>query len=46
MSPGLIRHDTGRLANEVFTSNPYVSLKYLLSGLKIANCINSLVVSF
>ena len=42
MSPGLlyhlIRRDYGRLANEVFTSNPIVSLKQQLNGLKITNC--------
>ena len=35
----LIRRHTGRLANEAFTSNPIVSLKQKLSGLKITNCI-------
>ena len=34
----LIRRDTGRLANEAFTSNPIVSLKQKLNGLKITNC--------
>ena len=38
MSPGLIRRDTGRLANEASTSNPIVSSKQYLSGLKIKNC--------
>ena len=42
ISPGLlyhlIRRDTGRLANETFTSNPIVSLKKYLSHLKITNC--------
>ena len=41
MSPGLLYHltrrDTGRLANETFTSNPIVSSKQQLSGLKITN---------
>ena len=31
----LIRRDIGRLTNEAFTSNPFISLKQLLSGLKI-----------
>ena len=35
----LIRCGTGQLANEVFTSNPIVSLKQKLNGLKITNCI-------
>ena len=35
---GLIRHDTGCLANEAFTSDLIVSLKQWLSGLKITNC--------
>ena len=35
----LIRRDTGRLANEAFTLNPFVSSKQLLNGLKITNCI-------
>ena len=34
----LIRSDTGRLANEAFTSNSIVSSKQQLSGLKITNC--------
>ena len=33
----LIRRDTGRLANEAFTSNPIVSWKQQLNGLKITN---------
>ena len=33
----LIRGDTGRLANEVFTWNPIVSSKQKLNGLKITN---------
>ena len=41
VSPGLlyhpIRRDTGRLTNEAFTSNPIVSSKQYLSGLKITN---------
>ena len=41
LSPGLlyhlIRHDSGRVANKVFTSNPIVSLKEYLNGLKITN---------
>ena len=38
ISLGLIRSNTGRLANEAFMSNPIVSLKEQLSGLKITNC--------
>ena len=38
ISPGLIRRDTGRLANEVFTSDLIVCSKQWLSGLKITNC--------
>ena len=42
ISPGLVYHlirrDTGRLANEAFTSNLIVSSKQKLSGLKITNC--------
>ena len=38
ISPGLIKHDTGRLENEAFTSNPIVSSKQKLSGLKTTNC--------
>ena len=34
----LIRRDIGRLANEAFMSNPIVSSKQKLSGLKITNC--------
>ena len=34
----LIRRDIRRLTNEVFTSNPIVSSKQLLSGLKITDC--------
>ena len=34
----LIRRDTGRLANEAFTSNLIVSSKQQLNGLKITNC--------
>ena len=34
----LIRPDTGRLANETSTSNPIVSSKQNLNGLKITNC--------
>ena len=41
VSPGLlyhlIRRDTGQLTNEAFTSNPIVSSKQYLSGLKITN---------
>ena len=41
LSPGLlyhlIRRDSGRLANKVFTSNPIFSLKEYLNGLKITN---------
>ena len=33
----LIRRDTGRLANEALTSNPIVSSKQQLNGLKITN---------
>ena len=33
----LIRRDYGRLANEALMSNPIVSLKQWLNGLKIAN---------
>ena len=33
----LIRRDTGRLTNEAFTSNSFISSKQLLSGLKITN---------
>ena len=33
----LIRRDFARLANEAFTSNPIVSSKQQLSGLKITN---------
>ena len=44
-SPGLlyhlIRRDTGRLANEAFTSNPIVSSKQQLSCLKITNCLRN-----
>ena len=36
----LIRCDSGRLANEAFTSNPIVSSEQYLSSLKITNCIN------
>ena len=32
-----IRRDTGQLANEAFTSNPIVSSKQKLNGLKITN---------
>ena len=35
----LIRRDIGRLANKTFTSNPIVSSKQELSGLKITNWI-------
>ena len=37
ISAGLFRRDTGRLANETFTSNPIVSSKQMLSasGLKL-----------
>ena len=42
LSPGslhhLIRRDSGRLANEAFTSNPIISSKQSLNGLKITNC--------
>ena len=42
VSPGLlyhlIRRDSARLANEAFTSNPIVSSKQQLTGLKITNC--------
>ena len=41
ISPGLlyylIRRDTGRLANKAFMSNPIVSSKQWLGGLKITN---------
>ena len=41
ISPGLlyhlIRRDSGRLANEVFMSNPIVSSKQWLNGLNITN---------
>ena len=41
ISPGLlyhlIRRDSGRLANEAFSSNPIVSSKQWLNGLKITN---------
>ena len=33
----LIRRDTARLANEAFTSNPIVSSKQELNGLKITS---------
>ena len=33
----LIRRDTGRVVNEAFTSNPIVSSKQKLNGLKITN---------
>ena len=33
----LIRRDTGQLANETFTSNPIVSWKQWIKGLKIKN---------
>ena len=33
----LIRRDNGRLADEAFTSNPIISLKQWLNGLKITN---------
>ena len=43
MSPGLlyhlIRRESGRLANEAFTSNSIVSLRQWLNGLKITNCV-------
>ena len=32
----LIRRDTGRLSNKAFTSNPIVSLKQKLNGLKLS----------
>ena len=38
----LIRRDSGRLANEAFTSNPIVSSKQRLNGLKITNSITTL----
>ena len=38
----LIRRDSGRLAHEAFTSNPIVSSKQWLNGLKITNCIDGL----
>ena len=38
MSPGLIRDEIGGLANETYFSNPIVSLKQQLSGLKTTNC--------
>ena len=37
----LIRCDTGRVANEAFTSNPFVYSKQQLNGLKITNCLDS-----
>ena len=43
ITPGLLYHlirsDSGRLANEAFTSNPIVSSKQWLNGLKITNCV-------
>ena len=45
MSPGYIRRNTGRLANEVFSSNPIVSLKQNLSGLNITNWNNDLPIT-
>ena len=39
MSPGLMRGDTGGLANEFYLLKPIVSSKRQLSGLKNANCI-------
>ena len=42
----LIRRDTGRFANEAFTSNPNVSSKQKLNGLKITNCIGELPSDF
>ena len=33
----LIRQDSGQLANEALTSNPIVSSKHQVSGLKITN---------
>ena len=38
----LIRRDTGRHANEAFTSNPIVSSMQYLNGLKITNWYNVL----
>ena len=40
-----MRRDTGGLANEAFTSNPIVSLKQYLSGLKTTNCTDYLFMS-
>ena len=37
----LIRRDSGRLANEAFTSNPIVSSKQQLNGLKITICLDN-----
>ena len=37
MSPGLMRGDTGGLANEAYFSNPIVSSTQQLSGLKTTN---------
>ena len=38
MSPGVMRGDTGVLANEIYLANPIVSSKQQLSGLKTTNC--------
>ena len=40
----LIRCDTGRLANEAFTSNPNVSSKRKLNGWKVTNCTQKALV--
>ena len=37
LSPGLMRDETGDLANEAYFSNPIVSLKQYRSGLKTTN---------
>ena len=42
----LISRDSGRLANEAFTSNAIVSVKEYLNGLKTTNCNESPCVAF
>ena len=37
----LVKRDTGRLANEAITSNPIVSSKQKLNGLKIVSCLGT-----
>ena len=48
IAPGLLYHlialNTWRLANETFTSNPIVSSKQRLNGLKITNWYNQFVI--